>query len=753
MQAVRPCGHGETSDAVADLQEALRRLRADARITGDERAAHRFGLGTAAAVREFCAAHRIEPPPELGLDGSTADAINQRLVQAGILQAAHGPVVEVFGGVPPNSLVFGFDEDFIGGAQISETATTADQTYRLLYDPTFYRTPGPGHERAKDTLALVISVYAADGRELARSDIKHSPGHEEEMPLLARNVPPQPADGGIPDDLWRIRGVVEDENGRVAGARAVAHDRDLGDQRQLLGRAETTDETGSFTITYRAADFAAAEASSTAGAGPDLLFELTAVDSDAVLACDVYRVKDGVRVAATPDELLLGIQAGRDEEVVLRLKDPLPRRTVQYRRLMQALSPLLRNRTPAVLDEENHHDISFAARETGEDARLIAALANAHHLAEAVFDRQVAPDLLYGLARCDHRFNDATKLALAGAITLRDGIQQSVDRLIVDAHPAEEIEAAINYIVETGPEVLRQGPAGENLGQLLAAAAPGPAAQRALLGAAAGRQDDPAAMWDELRAHPAFAEPGAIERAQTALQLDVLTGRHIPTVTALINHGVRSVRDLLTVDLAAIVEESGVPEGVPGADEPQRAKVFASALSSVVHQAFPTLSVALSVRATPAEAMGGEGVQTVVADMLARLDADGDTAFDLGSTHLDAFLDDHRDLLGEIGEDVRSQAVAELKRVQRLYRLSTSPAAMDWLLASRQTTAFQIARYSRQEFIAAAAPAVGVDEAALMHGRAQRAADALLATHLYLLDARFAARISTLADQSEADHD
>lgn len=752
MRALRPCAVGETGDTVADLHEALQHLDADARISEGEFAANRFGEGTAVAIREFCDTHGIAPPAGLGLDQATADAINQQLVHAGILYAAYGPIVGVGGGVPQNSLVFGFDVDFVGGAQIAETATTGDQTYRLLYDPSFYRKPGPGHEEAKDTLALVILVYAADGRELARSEVKQSPDRDEEMPLYARNVQLWEGDGR-PDDPWHIRGVVEDDNGRVAGVRVVAHDRDLGDQRQLLGHADTNAD-GEFAITYRAADFAAAEAQPR-GTGPDLLFELTAVDDgDVGWACDVYRVHDGVRLAATPDELLLGIQAGRDEEVALRLRDPLPHRAVEYRRLMQALSPLLRDRSPAVLDETNHHDITFAARETGQNQSLIAALVIAHQLAETVLNGQVAPDLLYGLARCDRHLNDAVALALAGATALTEGIQQSIDRAVIGPHPADEIDAAVRYIAEVGPEILRQGPAGEVFGQVLAAAAPDPAAQRALLSAAAGRQDDPAAMWDELRAHPAFAEPGAIERAQTALQLDALTGRHVPLVTALIDHGVRSVRDLLTVDIAAIVADAGAPDGVLGEDDDQRTHTYASALAGLVHQAFPTLSVALAVKATPAEVLGGEEVKTVIADTLTRVEgmADGDGAFDLGRTHLDSFLDNHHELFAEVGDEVRGQALAELKRVQRLYRISTSPQAMNWLLASQQQTAFAITRYSRQEFIAAAAPAVDAEEAALMHDRAQRAADALMATHLSLLDARFAASTSTLADRSEDDH-
>src|SRR5262249_35588925 len=141
------------------------------------------------------------------------------------------------------------------------------------------------------------------------------------------------------------------------------------------------------------------------------------------------------------------------------------------------------------------------------------------------------------------------------------------------------------------------------------------AAQAAFISAAAEHQTDPAALWEALRAHPAFAVPGMIERTQFALQLDALTNRHLPLMDVLQRErGITSMRalfDLGAEDLKTIVSrpDVGVPDATPGADAAERLANYVTGLTTHLQFAFPTETVIRALASAPADAVGGEATR------------------------------------------------------------------------------------------------------------------------------------------------
>ena len=453
MRALTSCTPGAIGDAVADLHRALDELGFGLPITGPEREEHRYGDGTREAVAGFQSQFGL-PAAELGtLDPDSAERLTAELVERGILQVVQGRLVTADGTALPERLISGFDAEFVNGAQLGEASTNADGAYRMSYDPRFYATAGSGHERAKDgPLDLVVCGYDTGGREIARSEPRREPGRSETVDLVADDQP---------SGDFVVRGTVRDPAGRLAGGVAVTvWDRDIGDRRELLGEAVTGGD-GAFRIGYTAAAFRAGEGR---GTGADLVFALSIREQP--VTATVHRVFAGLRAAQplSPEDLLLGIPAGPDEEVAFDLTTSPAAQGSEYARLLASLRPLLDGRSPADLDEAAHRDISFAAREVGGNRDRIGLLVGAHRMAEQTFDGKVPADLLYGLGRCDQHLADLARLTLAGAEALRDGIRQAIDRAIIDAHSREEIDGAVAHLVATGPELVRAGAEGPGTG-------------------------------------------------------------------------------------------------------------------------------------------------------------------------------------------------------------------------------------------------------------------------------------------------
>lgn len=545
-----------------------------------------------------------------------------------------------------------------------------------------------------------------------------------------------------------VVGQLRDRFGPIAHAVVTIQDRELGDPAAwpVLGSA-ATDGDGRFLIVYQLEQVLPGDRRVAEGAAvADLVVSVAelGVEHDGFA---VERLPGGERV--TDDELALGMQARRVEElriVVSTAGRPWVEGESEYERVLAAFQAVWPEVSPAALDE-SRREPAFVARELDLPQGQIEALAGAFRLHERAFDRAVPAPILYGLARCDQHLGDMARLALARSGQIKAGILQAVEGRIIPPQPAELIDAAIRLIRDLAPAAALAD-SGAGYGAVLSSAIPDPARQAALLRAAAGRQADPAALWERLRADPQFAEPGLIERAQFALQLDALTGRHLPLMEALqAERGISSARALLALDpaeLQAIVERPtvGVPADAPGDGAEGRAAAYVGALIGQLQQAFPTETVAVTIARAPASAVGGEASQRALSALLGRatseaLRAEG-AAFDLRTSHIDRYLAAHGEaVLADVAEELRPQAVAGLKRAQRLYRVSTGPEAFDWLLRQGYDSAFAIAQIPQQVFVAQAQEALGEHQALLMHSRAAAAGDAALATYVQLNDAMF----------------
>lgn len=668
------------------------------------------------------------------------------------------------------------------GDVLGRFTTGADGAYRIAYKKPNTAAPARRADIA-DEFALLVAAYTVGGQQVVQSAPRPTPARVEEINL------------DVVSDGWVVRGVVEDPTGRpISGVSVIVTDRDLGLHAENLpldeqGRADSGSDgtTGGFRITYRPSQ--RGEGTRDGRWSPDLIFRLHI--GGVQVQADIYRYVDGVRPAnpLSATELIEGIAATLDEQVALRLTALPDHSGIEFDVLTAAIQPLLPPNTHAgLLNEEVHRDISFTARETGIDRNLIAMFVDAHRMAANDF-KDVQADILYGLARSDKHLLTVAALTQATKNDLIDGIRQAIDGKIIRPRANDaEIERAADKIRAKGPALVLDGADGappykDVLGLALGTDAHARDLQLAVIRAAEGNEHNPKAMWDALR-RDGFP-PEKLARTQLILQLDTLTSRHTKLMDSLLNlPGITTAKDLLALtagDLEEMIKAVGdVPQDLPGDSDDEKARYWAAGLAANVHQAFPTLSVAGSVRNGPPPAdaevpdgdtgkhvVKGADLRTWVATALERAadiaDAAGargdvdrfaadQTMFDIGRSRLDSFINDHKDeLFDGVPQHAHGKVAAELKRTQRLYRVSTSPAAMDWLLTRNYRSAFDIALTPQTAFVETAsvrafngAPKIDSAEAIMMHSRARTIANAVMATHLHIADARFAAGIRAL---------
>lgn len=563
------------------------------------------------------------------------------------------------------------------------------------------------------------------------------------------------------DDTWKqvlaaddkgecvVTGRVTDPSGPVAAAAVVVRDRELGDAAAwpVLGTAHTDDD-GRFAVLYVVESVRSGDRVEAGGlATADLVFELRDL-SVASTGFDLYRLPSDELVGDA--DKALGLQARRLEDVRIVVRTT-ERRTIpgatEFERLLAAFSAVWPKVSPASLDD-HHDEPAFVARELGEPPDRIDALVSALRLRHDVFEDAVSAEILYGLARSDLKLAGVARLGLATSSQLKNSILQAVERQIIPLPPGNAVEEAIRGIHQkTSARVLAEPPAagGAPYLDVLKSALPTDAQRAALVQAAAGRESDPPAMWQALRAHPAFAGTDAVEKAQFALQLDAVANGHLPLIEALQQeHGVTSIRGLLDLDarkLRATVGRAnvGVPDGMPGDNDGERADAYVAGLVGQVQLAFPTETVARVVGRAPSGTAAEDEVRDGVVDVLARATGDamraGATAFDIRSTHVDGYMAAQgATVLAGVAAATRPAVVSALKRSQRLFRVSTGADAFDWLLRKGYRSAAHIAGIPRSTFMQSASDDVGEAQASMIHARARAAAGTTLAAYMQVRD-------------------
>ena len=730
---------GAIGAAVANLQAFLARLNL-ADIPPEERAGQAYKDGTAKAVRTLQDKLNLQVPRAGEVDDRTARAANEFAVEHGILFAVSGRVAAADGTPAAGLTVRVADSDNLDLA-CAEVVSDAGGQYVAFYDPAFYLLARPGVARRKEVVDLVVRAFDAAGAVKARSATLQRPDRKVTVDLKLESAPADRIAG------LRVRGTVVDAQGRPLDAIQIdVFDRDIGEPAQSdqrLGDSNqryVTDSKGAFEIPYALADFKAGDAELNGRITADLIFRLNQGGRPIEHVQIVRLPVDGdpsitFELPFPDDEQILGIVARDDEAVRIVADVGVPVRGVsEFETLLQALAPLTGKRALADFDEPGTRDVTFAAREIGREAMLIADIVTAHRLAIVPFVG-ASPAALYAMARLLGA-RDPRLIATRRADELAAALTAAVQSAIIPAFDGDagRIAGDIHAVAIRETLALKLD-AGGSLNDVLSGALPEPAARAALLEASVNHTGDTTQFWSAFSAsHPTLD----IAPVQYALHLSTLTDRNVPLMTALQQKvpAATSMRSLaFHLDPAAlstmILDSGAMPTTLLEGETADAARTRLSGeISGLLEASQPT-----AVVARLANGWHGAAPDVVAAPAAALLtSAVLNTDFDMATGSVDALVDKHAAVLfnGE-GADVRLAAVDGVKRIQRLFQISPDPATLG-LVATRQSGAgfafrgaLDIARFGKTAFINhfAGATADAKVSLAFMHDRSRAVAETI----------------------------
>ncbi|MDM0116740.1 neuraminidase-like domain-containing protein [Variovorax sp. J22R133] len=533
-----------------------------------------------------------------------------------------------------------------------------------------------------------------------------------------------------------VQGHVEFEDGTPAeGIRVLVHDRDIGAVTQALSPStvEPTNAKGEFPqVRYRPKTYESGEG--LRGRGTDLVF---AVASDGhqrpVELVAVYRQIEinGEMQEQRVDDLELGLPAVHVQVVrlIVRRADHAP--PSEYERLMAALRPLLvKEYSPDKFDEEKHRDLSFAARETGEDKTLIETVSQSWKLSKAA---DLPPELFYGLLRhgspttVQPMPSDLPTLLSFGRAAWEAKLSEAFELSLMPASRKLERPKWVRQLQHLRAQgALHNAPDTEtaSLADVLSHAGIPTDARNAFTAMLVDHDGPGETLWTKVSDQLKWTE-AQIQLVQATLKLAEVVSSHKPLIDALFAADPSaSARKLATWErrkLEELVAKTGAPTAYTGANAQEQGQAYVDDIEAQLRLLYPAAYVAKALPHVMDQDIrrAGDWLQGMLSQSSEPVA--GVPAFDLMTMPATGYLREHGDrLFAHVNDDQRALLSTQLKRVQRVFQLSETPEQMAQLMGQKLESAHQIARWSQEHFVQEYASRIGGPQAAAaVHSKAK----------------------------------
>jgi hypothetical protein len=354
--------------------------------------------------------------------------------------------------------------------------------------------------------------------------------------------------------------------------------------------------------------------------------------------------------------------------------------TPEFDRILNDVRPHLTDIKLSELkeDKENRH-ITYMANKTGWDSRITAMLAGAHQLGETL---KIDPSHVYALLRAGVPANEDAVKSLSTA-DAKETISNAVKKNIIpdNGNTAETIRVlenlAAGHLLSSKPSY-----SVSSMGDMLDLRLN---ADQKNIFAQTQKQagNDPAKLWS------ALAERGFTSDTISRLQLDgklgYLTGRNAPLMKKIYDKfDLKSDAELAGKGLykSSVWKEilgNDIPEGLT-ADE------YAAHLAGQVKMSYPTAVAAEMIRNNEVQT-GANGSAQELVNFLYANESKKNIGFQPVKTW-DGF------------EQLSAEAKSSAKILERIYQITPSDESMAALSKTGLYSAYQVAKYTKQEFIA-----------------------------------------------------
>ena len=512
-----------------------------------------------------------------------------------------------------------------------------------------------------------------------------------------------------------VTGLVRDDSGYpVKGARVQAFDQDMR-SRQPLGEPVTTDSAGRFHIEYQLMALGGDEVGTA-----DLTFDI-AFKEKALAVTGLVQVNDGRRAS---DGVLFN--ALQQAEVVITVETASARRDDEYTHILGAIAVV--TNIPAVdltPEDVTFLTLEFAGVDPVVDRDKLTLLVDAEKLSRSARrqDIDVPAAAFYGLARGGLPLS-LMGLAIVPEAELLNRLRQAIADRLIPEDLGGRLEAIVRAISRLAVGALLHASEAEgksSLRDLLASAGLDADEQGAVLAAFLAHTGDLDAFWADLRKDATRVNPEKIDGIEYSLQLAWLTQRQTEVLKGIREAypNARSTRELFQQLDPARLKEIAKTGGL------------AQEILDLLAASYPTDAVTRLLPGLPSTHFAGADTHAGVTRFFERAAA---TDFDLRTTRVDDILKAHPSLLAGQEGSARTTVINQVKRVQRLFRLSADSASLGALLGTGLDSAHDIARVPPASFLDRFGAAFeSPEQANLIYDRAltSSAASELLYTRLF----------------------
>ena len=533
------------------------------------------------------------------------------------------------------------------------------------------------------------------------------------------------------DTGYRVFGVVRDAlQNPLESVTVKAFDKDIRSE-QPLGKPAITDAAGAYQIDYAQEEFA-----QTDFLAADIIVRVYGRDEQSLKESDVV------------------YNASRQLRVDINLSAQSYTGPSEFELTVQAITPFLGKLPPAELTEDQQtQDITFLTNKTGLQRSRVEAFALAFRFGNKT---QIESSVFYGLIQHGPATStlaqptaivSSTSLDSKATLIFAALMREDIDGLM-SALQAAVVANIIPYSVSGDYDSTRRQLLAAQQNYLQTNPAPSSPANLTLKLGIAGLQGDqvaafkglfsanggtPQAFWTALAQNPTF-ETQRVALLQSVFTLSQLTGEQMVLTDQLIKaQNIQTPADLPKLaantsrDWLSVLDENKIqpPVAAPGQTPADQLQNYAAELEQNFTKAFPTPAFAARIKIdTQSRIPNAEALTGFLAD---------NPDFDLLTTRIGAYLAKQQALAsgsraagGSPGTS-NTDFTNQLKKTQRIFKLSPTYAASNVLLGDNIDSAHKVYRMGQNNFVAKYGPVIGSDEAVRTYQKATQAHSLALA--------------------------
>ena len=475
------------------------------------------------------------------------------------------------------------------------------------------------------------------------------------------------------DEVYTVSGaVVSRDRPGVGGLRVAILDKSIPQDTTLV--ETVTDNNGRYETS-----FAATAVDALGKERPDLQAR--------VYAGNTLLASSEVRYNATSQEILNVLLPPNSEA--------LPS---EYDTLIAGLAQHYSGRLADLKETDDRQDITYLANKSGWDARAVALVALADQFSgrrkDAAGAPLIKPAFYYALFRAGLPANE-DMLYQADAQVVERTWRQAIAQGVIAKTLEPEIEKARDAFGSLSAQKLLTGPSlagASSLGEILAVSKIEESQQQQFAELYTTHRTDLPGFWDAVKEK--FGE-GTANRLQVNGKLAFLTVNNAPLITELHKtagqdglsdpvelahqgyHRAEKWEAVLTTDIS-------VPKEIPGETPVAKRANYAKYLAAQVRLSYPTAAVAEMVSSGDLAVGASEQVNSFLVE--------NQGSFEIGMMPVQKYIKDK-------GLEVPEPTVTEVKRLQRVYQITSDDVAMSGLLKTGMDAAYRVVSHDKETFV------------------------------------------------------